>query len=190
MASEPATGSTIAAGESSRYPACSGSKRPAKSPSTSPPPQACKSSTPAADKHIQSSMNSVTPNSKLSCIPNLTGSENYLAWRHISQYVLKLFKYCNIVLWEEMIDEYAGHDNDNFIDRYQYAATYFIQTVESQWPILLATDKAPPKIWNALEDKFAREKSSSFFDQLHPVFHIKYDTLDLLSDHMIKYDTL
>ena len=93
------------------------------------------------------------------------------------------------MLGEETIDDYAEDDNDNFIDRYQYAATYFIQTVESQWLIFLATHKTPPKIWAALKDKFARENTSSFFDQLNSVFDTKYDTLDLLSDLINKYDT-
>ena len=88
------------------------------------------------------------------------------------------------------IDDYAEDDNDNFIDGYQYAVTYFIQTVESQWLILLATHKTPPKIWTALEDKFARENTSSFFNQLNSVFDTKYDTLHVLSDHVNKYDTL
>jgi len=91
---------------------------------------------------------------------------------------------------EETIDDYAEDENDNFIDRYQYAATYFIQTVESQWLILLATHKTTPKIWTALKDKFARENTSSLFDQLNSVFDTKYDIVDLHSDHIIKYDTL
>jgi len=145
VASHPATRSTTAAGESSRRPARSGSKQPAKSPEFLPPPPAGKTSTLAADKHIQSSKNSVAPNYKVSSIPKLTGSENYSAWRDISEYVLELFNCWNIVLREETIDDYAEDDNDNYIDRYQYAATYFIQIVESQWLILLATHKAPPK---------------------------------------------
>ena len=103
-------------------------------------------STPAPDKHIQSSKNSVAPNYKLSSIPKLIGTENYRAWRDISQYVLELFNCWDIVIGEETIDSFEGDDNNNFIDRYQYAATYFIQTVESQWLILLATHKTPPKI--------------------------------------------
>jgi len=95
------------------------------------------------------------------------------------------------VLGEETIDDYTEDDNDNFIDPYQYAATYLIQTVASQWFILLSTHKTPPKIWTPLVDKFAREKEiSSFFDQLNSVVDTKYDTLDALSDHMNKYDTL
>jgi len=190
VASRAATGSTTAAGKSSRRPARSGYKRPAKSPSTSPPPLAGKTSTPAPDNHIQCSKNSVAPNYKLSSITKLTASENYCAWRDISQYVLEPFNCWNIVLGEETIEDYAEEDNDNFIDRYQYLATYFIQTIESQWLILLATHKTPPKIWTALEDKFAREITLSFFDQLNSVFDTKYDTLDLLSDHINKYDTL
>jgi len=94
------------------------------------------------------------------------------------------------VLGEETIDDYAEDDNDNFIDRYQYAATYLIQTVEFQWLILLATHRTPPERSTTLEAKFAREKTSSFFDQLKSVFNTKYDILDLLSDHINKYDTL
>ena len=68
------------------------------------------------------------------------------------------------MLGEETIDDYAEDDNDNFIDRYKYAAKYFIQTVESQWLILVATHTAPSKILTSLEDKFARESTSSLFD--------------------------
>ena len=94
------------------------------------------------------------------------------------------------MLGEETSDDYAKDDNDNFIDRYQYAVTYSIQTVESQWLILVATHKTPPKILIALEVKLSRENSSSFSDQLNSVFDTKYDILDLLSDHINKYDTL
>jgi len=58
--------------------------------------------------------------------------------------------------------------------------TYFIETVDSQWLILLATHKIPPKIWTALEDKFARENTSSFFDELNSVFDSRYNRVDLL----------
>ena len=132
VASRPAMRSTTAAGKSSLRPAHSCSKRRAKSPESSPAPPARKTCTLAADKHIQSSKNSGAPNYKLSSIPKLTGSENYRAWRDISQYVHELFNCWNIVLGEETIDNYAEDDNDNFIDQYQYAVTYFIQTVESQ----------------------------------------------------------
>ena len=88
VASRPTLRSTTAACESSCGPADSGSKRPAKSRESSPPPPASKTATPATDKYIQSSKNSVAPNYKPSSIPKLTGSENYRAWRDISQYVL------------------------------------------------------------------------------------------------------
>jgi len=157
---------------------------------TSSPPPAGKTSTAAHDKHIQSSKNSVAPNNKLSSISKVTGSENYRAWRDISQYVLEFVNCGNIVLGEEMIDNYREGDNDNLIDRYQYATRYFMQTVESKWLILLATHKTPSKIWTTLEDKFARENTSSFFDHINSVFDTKYDIFDLFSDHMNMYDTL
>ena len=94
------------------------------------------------------------------------------------------------MLGEETIDDYAEDNNDNFINLYQYAATYIIQTVKSQWLILLTTHKTPPKIWTALKERFARENTSSLFDHLNSVFDTKYDTLDLLSDHINKYDTV
>ena len=75
-------------------------------------------------------------------------------------------------------------DVDGYRDRYQYASAYFLETIEPQWLILLATHKTPPAIWQAFEDKFARENTSSFFDQLNSVFDTKYDTLDMLLDHI------
>jgi len=165
----------------------SASKRPARQPSPPPPPPPeLTTSTPALNRHIQSSNNSVPPNYKLSSIPKLVGTENYSSWRDISQYVLEPFNSWDIVLGEEAMDTFEGDVPDNFIHHYQYAATYFIQTVESQWLILLATHKTPSKIWTALEDKFARENTFSFFDQLNSVFDNKYDTLDLLSYHINK----
>jgi len=157
--SHHATHSTAAAGESSRRPARSGSKRPAKSPSTTPSPPASETSTLAPDKHIQSSKNLLTPKYKLSSIPKLTGSENYGAWGDISQYVLELLNCWSIVLGEETIDDYAEDDNDNFIDRYPCAATYFIQTVESQWLILLATHKSSPIKYRPLSRTNLLEKT-------------------------------
>jgi len=62
--------------------------------------------------------NSVAPNYKLSSIPQLIGSDNYRAWRDISQDVLEHVNSWNIVLGEETIDDYAEEDNDNFIHRY------------------------------------------------------------------------
>ena len=81
-------------------------------------------------------------------------------------------------------------DVDGYHDGYQYASAYFLETIEPQWPILLVTHKTPPTIWQASEDKFARENTSSFFDQLNSAFDTKYDTWDLLSDHIYQYDTL
>jgi len=54
----------------------------------------------------------------------------------------------------------------------------------------LAIHKTPAAIWQPFEDKFARENTSSFFDQLNSVFDTKYDISDLLSDHINQYDTL
>ena len=182
--------STTTAGESSRRPARSGSKRPAKLPATSPRSLASKTSTPAPDKHIQSSKNSVAPNYKLSSIQKLTGSGNYGAWRAISQSVLEPFNCWNIVLGEETIDDYAENNNDNFIDRKENAATYFIQTVESQWLLLLVTHKTPSKIWTPPEDKPARQNPPPCFEEPNSVFDTKYESLDLLSDHINEYDTI
>lgn len=75
-------------------------------------------------------------------------------------------------------------DVDEYGDRYQYTTAYFLETIESKWVILLATHKAPPAIWQAFENKFAREYTSSFFDQVNSVFDTKYDTLDPPPDHI------
>jgi len=150
-------------------------------------------------QHSNSTKRGFAPSYKLGSIPKLSGSENYRTWRDISEYVLQLFNCWDLVVGTEEIPEEETDDEgdvtnfekiDEYRDRYQYASAYFLETIEPQWLILLATHKTPPAIWQAFEDKFARENTSSFFDQLNSVFDTKYDTLDLLSDHINKYDTL
>ena len=150
-------------------------------------------------QHSNSTKRGFAPSYKLGSIPELRGSENYRTWRDISEYVLQLFNCWDLVVGTEEIPEEETDDEgdvtnfekiDEYRDRYQYASAYFLETIEPQWLILLATHKIPPAIWQAFEDKFARENTSSFFDQLNSVFDTKYDTLDLLSDHINKYDTL
>ena len=91
------------------------------------------------------------------------------------------------------IDQYDAEEDDdahaNFQDRYQYAATYFIQTVDPYFLVILATQRAPDRIWTTLEDKFGRENTTSFFDQLNSVFDTKYDASEPISDHINKYGT-
>ena len=160
-------------------------------PPPSPSPEGGGSS--SNDKHIASSKKNFTPQYKLSSIPKLTGTEDYRHWRDISQYVLELFNCWDILLETDTIDQYdEDEDYNTFVDfqgRYQYAATYFIQTVDPTLLIILTTQKTPSKIWTTLEDKFSREHTSSFFDQLNSVFDTKYDASDPISEHINKYDT-
>jgi len=60
----------------------------------------------------------------------LTGSEGYWAWTDNSPYILKLCNCRNIVIGQETIHNFRDKENKNFIDCYQYAATYMIETVE------------------------------------------------------------
>ena len=121
------------------------------------------------------------------------GIKDYQHWRNISQYVLELFNFWEIVLGAETIDQYDAEEDDdthaNFQDRYQYAATYLIQTVDTSFLVILATQRAQDGIWTILEDKFGRENTTSFFNQLNSVFDIKYDASEPISDHINKYDT-
>ena len=151
------------------------------------------------NQHSNSSKRGYASSYKLSSVPKLSGSENYCTWRDISEFVLRLFNCWDLVIGTEHLpaeerDENGALSNfddvDGYRDRYQYASAYFLETIDPQWLILLATHKTPPAIWQAFEDKFARENTSSFFDQLNTVFDTKYDTLDLLSDHINQYDTL
>ena len=123
----------------------------------------------------------------------LTGTENYQLWRDISRYVLKLFNCGDIVIGEETIEQYDEDDGTddytNFQDRYLYAATYFIQTVDPKFLIILATQESPDKIWTTLEDKFARENTTTFFNQLNSVFNTKYEASEPISEHINAFDT-
>jgi len=150
-------------------------------------------------QHSNSTKRGFAPSYKLCSIPKLSRSENYSTWRGISEYVLHLFNCWELVLGMEEIPREETDDEgdvtnfekiDEYRDHYQYASAYFLETIEPQWLILLATHKTPPAIWQAFKDKFARENTSSFFDQFNSVFDTKYDTLYLLSDHINKYDTL
>ena len=158
-----------------------------------PPPSPPRGTSTAPDRHAASSKKSFAPNYKLSSIPKVTGIEDYQHWRNISQYVLELFNCWEIVLGTETIDQYDAKEDDdayaNFQDRYQYAATYFIQTVDPSFLVILATQRAPDRIWTTLEDKFGRENTTSFFDQLNSVFDTKHDASEPISDHINKYDT-
>jgi len=149
-------------------------------------------------QHTVATKHPWAPNYKLSSIPKLSGSENYHTWYAISEYVLRLFNCWNIVLGpEEIPEEERDGDGDvinddpidGFQNRYQYASAYFLEMIEPQWLILLATHKTPSAIWQALEDKFARENTSSFFDQLNTVFNTRHDTATPIAEHINAYDT-
>jgi len=167
---------------------------------TATKPSETKGKQPAnTSQHSNTTKRRFAPSYKLSSIPQVSGSENYRTWRDISKYVLQLFNCWDLVVGTEEIPMEETDDEgditnfekiDEYRDRYQYAFAYFLETIEPQWWILLATHKTPPAIWQAFEDKFARENTSSFFDQLNSVFDTKYHTLNLLSDHINKYDTL
>ena len=109
-----------------------------------------------------------------------------------------MFNCSNIVLGtEEIPEEEIDGDGDvinedpidGFQNQYQYASAYFLETIEPHWLILLATHKAPSAIWQAFEDKFARENTSSFFDQLNTVSDTRYDTGTPIAEHINAYDT-
>ena len=169
------------------------------SASTSVPPEDVPIPPAPADRHTNSTKRGFAPSYKLSSIPKLTGSENYRTWRDISEFVLGLFNCWKIVTGEETIPDNITDENDvitnedsidEFRDRYQWASAYFLERIDSKWLILLATHKTPPAIWTAFQDKFDRENTTSFFDQLNAVLDSKYDTSEVIADHINKYDTL
>ena len=152
-----------------------------------------------SNQHSNASKRCYAPSYKLSPVPKLSSSENYSTWRDISEFVFCLFNCWDLVIGTELLPVEGKEDDgalsnfddvDRYRDRYQYASAYFLDTIEPQWLILLATHRTPPALWQAFEDKFARENTSCFFDQLTSVFDTKYDTLDLLSDYINQYDTL
>jgi len=107
-------------------------------------------------QHCNSTKRGFAPSYKLSSIPKLSVSENYRTWRDISEYVLQLFNCWDLVMGTEEIPEEETDDErhvtnvakiDEYCDCNPYASAYFLETIESQWLILLATHKTPPAIW-------------------------------------------
>ena len=175
--SEPAAPTALATPAAPSVPSTrSRSRAKGKAPAP-PPPSPPRGTSTAPDRHAASFKTSFSHNYKLSSIPKLTGIEDFQHWRNISQYVLELFNCWEIVLGTQTIDQYDAEQDDNahanFQDRYYYAATYFIQTVDPSFLVILATQRAPDRIWTTLEDKFGRENTTSFFDQLNSVFDTK-----------------
>jgi len=161
---------------------------------TTTKPSKTKGKSPAnTSQHSNSTKCGFAPSYELSSIPKLSGSETYRTWRDISEYVLQLFNCWDLVMGTEEIPMAETDDEgdltnfekiDEYRDHYQYALAYFLETIEPQWLILLASHKTPPAIWQAFEDKPARENTSLLFNQLNSLLDTKYDTLDLLSNHI------
>ena len=135
---------------------------------------------------------------KLDKIPKLTGPEDYRQWQDSSIYFLGVVNCYRIVTGEEKApketyDTDGDINNEDEIDsytqRYQYASAYFLETVSSDWFIILVTYKTPNGIWQALQDKSARENTVSFFDQLVTLLNHKLDTKHDLATHLTIYES-
>ena len=134
------------------------------------------------------------PSYKLSTIPKLKGTENNQSWREISQHILELYNCWGIVTGTELLPVEERNDDDeltnddaieSFRDRYQWASAYFLETIDLKYLILLATHKTLPNIWKVFQDKFARENTSSFFEQLNAFSNTTYNVSVPIVGHII-----
>ena len=138
------------------------------------------------------------PNYKLENLPKLSSHKDYEVWKNNSEYILDVFNCWDIVRGaeKEPVVEY-NEDGDltnrlqieGYKDRYQYASTFFLQTVDPAWLPILRTNRTPPRIWIALQNKFARENTTSFYNQLSGLLNLKLESKAGIADHLIKFDT-
>jgi hypothetical protein len=131
-------------------------------------------------------------------LPKLTGPENYQRWHEASEHVLQVFGCWEIVLGTEtepkaeldMGGELTNEDKiEGYKDRYQYTSAYFLETVDPAWLTILTTYKMPSAIWKALQDKFARENTTSYYNHLTSLLNLKMESKSEISNHLTQFDT-
>jgi len=129
---------------------------------------------------------------KFDKVPKLTGSGDYASWRDAAELILTNFGAWDIMqgrVLEPIRDPDDLTDYDMYINKRQLCITYLIQTVDPRWISILATHKEPPRIWKALEDKFARENATAFYTQFQPVYDLKLTNPEKMKDHLLEFDT-
>lgn len=153
---------------------------------------------PEDDEYGRQSKLHSAPAFKLEKLPKLTGPENWQAWSDMAEYVLSTCGCWEIVTGSEteppapkpdskdtdIAEKYTGYH-----DRLQYTKLFFLSCVDTTWISILTVNKTPNKIWKALEDKFARENTVTFYNQLTSLLNTKLGSKAQIADHLTSFDT-
>ena len=141
---------------------------------------------------------SISTVGKLDKLPKLTGPDNYRTWASTAEFLLTTDGCWNLVTGAEA-EPTATYDKDgdleneddidNFHQRYRYSTSFFLETVDHQWLPILVTYKTPQAIWTALRDKFARENTTTFYDELSTVLNLKLTNKSDIASHINKFDS-
>jgi hypothetical protein len=140
------------------------------------------------------------PSYKLDRLPKLTGPENYQQWREASEHVLQVFGCWDIVngTEEQPKDKFDKDRNlvnedeiEGFKDRYQYTSAFYLETIDPTWLTVLTTYRTPSAIWKALQDKFARENTTSFYNSLTSLLNLKMESRSnsKTASHLTQFDS-
>jgi hypothetical protein len=79
----------------------------------------------------------------------------------------------------ENVDEIEG-----FKDRYQYTSAFYLETIDPTWLTVLTTYRTPSAIWKALQDKFARENTTSFYNHLSGLLNLRMESKSKATEHL------
>ena len=141
---------------------------------------------------------SISTVGKLDKLPKLTGPDNYRTWASTAEFLLTTYGCWDLVTGAET-EPTATYDKDgdleneddidNFHQRYRYSTSFFLETVDHQWLPILVTYKTPQAIWTALRDKFARENTTTFYDELSTVLNLRLTNKSDIATHINKFDS-
>jgi hypothetical protein len=160
----------------------------ASSPASSAAPTTTVSSHP---KHIWA------PSYKLDRLPKLTGPE-YQHWREASEHVPQMFGCWDIVNGTEehpkdKFDKDGNLENENdiegFKDRYQCTSAFYLETIDPTWLTILTTYRTPSAVWIALQDKFACENTTSFYNNLSGLLYLRMESKSKATAHLTQVDS-
>jgi len=94
---------------------------------------------------------------------------------------------------KDILDADGNLENEDeiegFKDRYQYTSAFYLETIDPKWPTILTTYKTSPAIWKALQDKFAHENTTSFYNHLPGLLNLKMESKSKATDHLTQFDS-
>jgi hypothetical protein len=77
---------------------------------------------------------------------------------------------------------------EGFKDRYQYTSAFYLETIDPTWLTVLTTYRTPSAILKALQDKFARENTTSFYNHLSGLLNLRMESKSKATEHLTQFD--